>query len=84
MKRTVITLAALVALSATPALAASIDEVAPDVASTFNLVAASQHELKGYGTLVNSETEGVGAPAVNGPVRIVAYPDSERPSTLGQ
>ena len=80
MKRTVITLAALVALSATPALAASIDEIAPDMAGTVNLAAASQHELKGYGTLVTSQTDGNDVPAVNGAVRIVAYPASERPT----
>lgn len=79
MKRTIFTLAALLALSASPALAASIDEVARETNTPVNVIAAPQREAKGYGNLVTSETEDLATPAQSGPVAIVDYPADERP-----
>jgi hypothetical protein len=78
MRRTILTLAALIALSATPAVAGPIYEVAGEPTTDTKLV-ASEFMERGYGRLVTSQTDGGPVAAQGDPVTRVTYPDSERP-----
>jgi hypothetical protein len=67
--------AALVALTAAPAFAAPIDEIAQDVNTPVQVVQAPAPEL-GAGRIVNGEVDGLTAPARIDELKFVSRPGS--------
>jgi hypothetical protein len=78
MTRRILTLAALLTLSATPALAGLADEVAHESTTPVRMI-ANEPEAKGYGSLVTSEADGRLESAAIEAVEVASYPESERP-----
>ncbi|HEY8368908.1 MAG TPA: hypothetical protein VIM86_06275 [Thermodesulfobacteriota bacterium] len=80
MKTFALTLAAAVTLAAGTAFAAPIDEVAQEKTQPVQIVSAPELSARGQGAVTNGEEDGRTRPAHADSVRLVPYPNAERPT----
>ncbi|HEX7125354.1 MAG TPA: hypothetical protein VF406_06175 [Thermodesulfobacteriota bacterium] len=80
MKTFALTLAAAATLAAGTAFAAPIDEVAKEKTQPVQIVSAPELSTRGQGAVTNGEEDGRTTAAYTDSVRIVQYPNAERPA----